>query len=224
MSEGKAPAANIVKLADQVANAQIAGAQVDPEHFYPEQQRALSYLRRKGTELTTKALAHRLEGSLDALEQSLGALSDEQARRSPGEGWCLQEVTDHLTLSHRPVVDQLSTLLEGRSPEGGAVPAHLISPQPLATPWPAALEALREVHQDLRKLLSRASDEISQEATAPVVMVVRCEVSPGVWETVEWEEQLDWKALVAGIRVHNLEHLGQIGRIVEILDVPSVGN
>lgn len=70
------------------------------------------------------------------------------------------------------------------------------------------------VDADILELLEGASDAGPQEATAPVVMVVRCATGDGGTEPVEWIERLDWKAYALAIRVHVLEHIMQIRRTI----------
>ena len=101
-------------------------------------------------------------------------------------------------------------MVSGRRPETGAIPAHLQSAAPLDRPWEDLLGDLHRVHRDLLDLLDKASDEISLDVTAPVVMVV---------QSIEWEQELDWKAYVQAYRGHTAQHRAQIVRTLDELDV-----
>jgi len=178
----------------------------------PEQVRALEYVRRKGTEASWAEIRRRLVETLESLDQALDAVSEVEARRKPSpDRWCVQEIVDHLTVSNRPALAQLRSLQAGESVES-AIPASLQSDAPMERSWAEALEDLRAVHEELVTLADTLSNDVSQEARAPVVMVVRCETEGGQTEPVEWIETFDWKAYVLLLRVHVLEHIGQIQR------------
>lgn len=176
----------------------------------PEQIQALDYLRRRGTEAPVERLREHaaatfreIEGLLDSVPPGLRAL-----RPSPSR-WSVQEIVDHLVESHRPALEQLRELVSGRRPETGAIPAHLQSAAPLDRSWEDLVGDLKDVHRSLLDLLDNASDEISLDVTAPVVMVV---------QSIEWEQDLDWKAYVQAYRGHTAQHRAQIVRTLEALD------
>jgi hypothetical protein len=106
-------------------------------------------------------------------------------------------------------------MVSGRRPETGAIPAHLQSAAPLDRPWEDLLGDLHRVHRDLLDLLDKASDEISLDVTAPVVMVVKTQDG----ESVEWVHELDWKANVQAYRSHTAQHRAQIVRTLDELGV-----
>lgn len=170
----------------------------------PEQIQVLDYLRRRGTETPVERLREHvaaafrdIEALLDSVPPGLRALRPAPSR------WSVQEIVDHLVESHRPAVEQLREMVSGRRPETGAIPAHLQSAAPLDRPWEDLVGDLQGIHRSLLDLLDKASDEISLGVTAPVVMVV---------QSIEWEQELDWKAYVQAYRGHTAQHRAQIVR------------
>jgi DinB superfamily len=184
----------------------------------PEQEAALRYAREKGTEAPLASIRERLSKTFAQLEALLGALPEEAVRRRPAaDRWSVQAVVDHLIESHRPAVDQLRSLLLGKRPGEGPIPASLLSADPLGPPWPEALQRLMDVHRGLLAVLDRASDETPLSVRAPVVMVVKVRQEDGSLAPVEWIEDFDWKAYAILLRAHTLEHLAQIERTARAL-------
>jgi hypothetical protein len=179
----------------------------------PEQLRALDYLRRHGTEAPRVAVRQRLVSAFEGLDALLASLAEQRVRQRPSPAsWSVQEVVDHLIESHRPAVGQLADLVAGREPAGGAIPAGLQSAAPLDRSWRELVGELKGVHAAFLAAFDRASDATPTEARAPVVMVVKCARQDGTLEPVHWIESFDWKAYALLIRVHALEHRGQIER------------
>lgn len=184
----------------------------------PEQTRALAYLKRKGTDAPVEQLRRRLADSFAEVESMIEAVSLPLRNRSPGLGrWSAQEVVDHLIESHRPAVAQLGALLEGLTPETGAIPASLQSTDPHSRGWDDLTAELKRVHASLIALLEKASDSCSLAVHVPVVMVLKVGAPGGPQESVQWEECLDWKAFVQTIRIHTIEHRSQIERTLREL-------
>jgi len=186
----------------------------------PEQERALEYIRRKGTEGPLPELRERIAKTLGDLEALLDGIGADEARRKPAlDRWCVQEIVDHLVESHRPAVGEIRALLRGERPIGGPIPASLLSADPMSRSWPDLVRQLKEVHADFLAALATASGDSPGEARAPVVLVIKaqepdCQVVP-----VEWIGELDWKAYAATLRVHTLEHQGQIERTLAATDL-----
>ncbi|NJL30016.1 MAG: hypothetical protein HC897_20045 [Thermoanaerobaculia bacterium] len=131
---------------------------------------------------------------------------------TPGAGkWCAQEIVDHLILSHRPAIPQLEALIAGRRPEGGAIPAHLLSSNVMERPWAGHVADLQEVHRRFLGVLEQAGDGCDPSITVPIVMVVKV-AAPGGFEAREWEEGLDFKAYAVALAAHTREHQAQIER------------
>lgn len=180
---------------------------------FPEQQRALDYARRRGTEAPLTELRDRVARTFAELETWLHALPGERAPERPAPGkWSAHEIVDHLVESHRPAVGHLRELIAGRSIDSDPTPAGLLSPEPLSRPWATLLGALETVHRDYLRELDRATDATPLTARGPVVMVVRCRMPEGHVEPVHWIEHFDWKASAILVRAHSLEHLQQLQR------------
>lgn len=175
----------------------------------PEQIQTLDYLRRKGTEAPLERLREHVATTFRDIEALLGSVPPGlRALRPVPSRWSVQEIVDHLVESHRPAVEQLSEMVAGRRPTTGAIPAHLQSAAPLDRPWEDLVRDLQGIHRSLLDLLEEASDETSLDVTAPVVMVV---------QSIEWEQELDWKAYVQAYRGHTAQHRAQIVRTLEDL-------
>ncbi|HEX5760841.1 MAG TPA: DinB family protein [Thermoanaerobaculia bacterium] len=177
----------------------------------PEQQRALHYLRRKGTEAPVARLREQVAETFATIEALLDEVPPGLRATRPGPGrWSAHEIVDHLVESHRPAVEQLGALVAGERPAGGPVRASLQSADPLARRWEDLVAALRQVHSGYRALLERATDATSLAVTAPVVMVVQVAGDDGALAPVTWERELDWKAFAQAFRVHTVQHRQQI--------------
>lgn len=182
----------------------------------PEQQKALDYVRRRGTESTLAEIRRRVAGTYSEVEALAESISFDAARQRPRpDAWSVQEVVDHLIESDRPAVRQLADLLAGVSVEH-PIAASLQSPSPLEADWQVLLEGFREVHRQILDLLDKATDDLPLTATAPVQMVVKCATPDGRLEPVSWLERFDWKAFAILLHAHNREHIAQIQRILGI--------
>ncbi|HVS82862.1 MAG TPA: DinB family protein [Pyrinomonadaceae bacterium] len=184
----------------------------------PEQVRALAYLKRKGTDAPIELLRQRIADAFADFETMIASVPPSLHRRSPApDRWSAQEVVDHLIESHRPAVAQLESLLKGLTPETGAVPASLQSTDPLSRNWDELVAELKHIHASLISLLEDASDSCSLEVRVPVTMVMKADDRLGRQGSVQWEEQLDWKAFAQTLRVHTIEHRSQIERTLREL-------
>ena len=182
----------------------------------PEQVRALAYLKRKGTDAPIELLRRRIADSFADFETMIASVPPSLRRLSPAPGrWSAQEVVDHLIESHRPAVSQLDSLLNGLTPETGAVPASVQSTDPLAHKWDELVEELHRIHASLINLFERASDSCSLDVRVPVNMVMKADDPGG--PSVQWEERLDWKAFAQTLRIHTIEHRSQIERTLNEL-------
>ena len=187
----------------------------------PEQQRALDYLRRKGTEAPVERLREHVAGTFTELEALLDGVPPALRAVRPGPGrWSVQEVVDHLVESHRPAVEQLRSLVAGERPAGGPIPASLQSADPLARRWEDLVAELRQVHRDYREVLEQADDATSLAVTAPLLMVVKVAGDDGALTPVTWERELDWKASAQAFRVHTIGHRQQIAATLAALGHP----
>ncbi len=182
--------------------------------FRPEQQRALDYARRRGSEASVASIRERVTGTYAAFDALVETISAEVAREHrSSSAWSIQEVVDHLVESDRPAIEQLAALLAGRSVEE-PIPASLQSAAPLLRDWNDLRAQLRAIHRDVEALLAAATDDDPPAATAPVQMVVKCAAADGTLEPVAWVERFDWKAFAILLHAHNREHIAQVQRIL----------
>lgn len=184
----------------------------------PEQTRALAYLHRAGTDAPVSNIRRKLAETFRELDALVAEIPEDLVRVQPGPGrWCVQEIVDHLIVSHRWAGNELASLLAGEVPKDGPIPASLQSPGVLDMDWLALARELSEVHGRLASLAADASDETSLAVRAPIVMVVKVQGEDGEVRPVQWREELDWKAYVMAFRAHVLEHIAQIRRTLDAI-------
>ena len=181
----------------------------------PEQIRALEYLRDRGTRAPLAQIRAGVADAFAAFEAAVAALDAENARACPLPGeWTVHEVVDHLVETHRPSIVELRDLLAGHAPAGPAIPAGLQSAAPLARPWDSLCAELRALHAETLAVLDGARDDLPLTARAPIVMVINVPEADGRRVPLHWEEPLDWKAYAIVFRLHVLDHLGQVRRLL----------
>ena len=187
----------------------------------PEQIKARDYFHHKGTLLSASQIHERVAAAFEATETFFDAVrADEaQVRALPGE-WTIHEVVDHLIETHRPSLDELRDLLQGRGPAGGPIPASLQSADPMARSYRALLADLGKMHADVLDLLSGAPERMT-EARAAIIMVVNVKEPDGREAPLHWIEELDWKAYaVTAFRLHELDHLNQAKKTLKAARAP----
>lgn len=183
-------------------------------------ERALAYLRRKGSEAPLDALRAHAAATFTEIEALLDRIPAALRARRPAPGqWSAHEIVDHLVESHRPTAAQLAALVAGRRPQGGAIPPSLQSPQPDARSWEDLLAELRAIHRTLLALVPPVAEDAATTAavTAPVAMLLKVPGEDGKTARLAWEEELDWKAYLQVFRVHTVEHRAQLERTLEAL-------
>lgn len=184
---------------------------------YPARERAVAYLRRKGTEAPPESVRAGVTATLSKLETILESIDQREATRKPDpETWCVQEVVDHLTVSLELAIEKLRALREGES-TGEAIPVGLIGEDACDRAWSETVARLRAAHRSFLSELERVPDDLSLERTARVVMEIKVEDADGERRPLVWTERLDWKSLALVAHVHTLEHVDQIGRILECI-------
>ena len=173
----------------------------------PDQTRAVEYLRRAGTEAPVADIRRKVAETFRELDELVAGVPEEVVRVRPRPGrWCVQEVVDHLILSHRPAGEELAGLLRGEAPPGEPIPAHLQSPDVMEKDWSALVREMSEVHGRFAALVAEAREDTPLEPRAPLVMVIQGR---------EWIEELDWKAYAVAFRAHALGHAKQIRDVLE---------
>lgn len=181
----------------------------------PEQTRATEYLRRAGTQAPVADIRRKVVETFRDLDELVAGIPEEVVRIRPRPArWCVQEIVDHLIVSHRPAGDELAGLLEGRAPEGGPIPAHLQSPDAMEKERAALIREMSAVHGRMASLVADAPEDTPLQARAPVVMVI---------DGREWIEELDWKAYAIAFRAHALGHVAQIRAVLAELSAGEVG-
>jgi len=189
----------------------------------PEQEQALAYVRKRGTESSLADIESRVAGTFAAIEAAVANIPPAVARQRPRpSAWSVQEIVDHLTVSDRLAVAQLAGLLAGSSSDE-PIPAGLQSVAPLKIAWDDLQAEFRRVHQAILDLLASASDEIDLQATTVVEMVVKCANEDGTLDTVHWLQPFDWKAFAILLHAHNREHLAQVQRTLSSLSSQERG-
>ena len=184
----------------------------------PEDQaraRAREYFATNGTQAPAAQIHERVAAAFTALDAALTGVSAAQAARRPIPGeWSAQEIVDHLLETHRPGVDELRCVLAGQRPPGEPIPAALQSKAPLLRPWSWLLDEMRRVHALILDLLAAVPPDAPTEARAPIVMVVNVPGPDGAGRALHWVEDLDWKAYAIVWRLHAIDHLKQLKKVL----------
>jgi hypothetical protein len=177
--------------------------------------KARAYVEARGTNARLGAIRSGIADAFAALGTVLDGAPSAHVTRRPREGeWCVQEIADHLVETFRPGADELRCLLAGQRPPGAVIPASLQSKAPMLRPWPWLRRELVTLQTDVIDLLSTVPDAFVTDARVPLVMVVNVEDGPS-GTTVEWIEELDWKAYaVVSFRLHTVDHLKQVRAVL----------
>jgi hypothetical protein len=177
--------------------------------------RAREYFATNGTQASAAQIHERVSAAFASLDAALTGVSAAEAVRRPIPGeWSAQEIVDHLLETHRPGVDELRCLLAGQRPPGDAIPAALQSKAPLLRPWSWLLEELRRVHGLILDLLAGAPADTPTTARGPIVMVVNVPGPDNTVTPLHWVEDLDWKAYAIVWRLHAIDHLKQLKKVL----------
>jgi hypothetical protein len=188
--------------------------------LYPEQVRALDYLRIKGTMAPRQRLKEQLAAAFVKLEGTVFDVPRAKRETRPCESaWSVHEILDHLVVTHERAVSELRDLIEGRRPAGEPIPPGLVSDAPFAATWDSLVERLRQVHRDFLDAVNGTDDGTALDVRAPIVMVVKVPGKDGKPTPISWTYELDWKAYGQAFRVHTLDHVEQIKRTLAELEV-----
>jgi hypothetical protein len=178
----------------------------------PEQVKAKTYLREKGTEAPVAQIRERVADAFAAMDTLLDGVTEAQARRASGVGeWSVHEILDHLLETHPLALQEMRALLENRHSPVSPIPAGLQSAAPMARRWDDLRDGLRRVHREVLDTLATAPDRLT-DARAPIIMVINTRDAGGRVSPLHWIEECDWKACAVIFRLHELDHLGQARR------------
>ncbi len=180
----------------------------------PEQLKAKEYLLEKGSRAPIAQIRERVADAFAAMETLVEGVTEAQARRAPGDGqWSAMEVLDHLAVTHPRALEEMQALLANRHSPVSPIPAGLQSAARLARGWDDLRADLRRIHRRVLEVMAEAPDRTT-EARAPVIMVINVRDPAGRVTPLHWEEACDWKACAIIFRLHELDHLGQIRRLL----------
>jgi hypothetical protein len=193
-------------------------AGVTPEALAEAQRKARDYLYANGTSAPLPSLRKRVGQAFERLESFLESVDAGRAARVAWAGeWSLHEIADHVVETHRPSLEELRSLLAGRRPAGGPVPAALQSAAPLARAYATVLGEMKNIHAGVVAALDATRDDFTTEARAPIVMVANATDPTGATVPVHWVEEFDWKAYAAVLRLHAIDHLHQAKKVLAAL-------
>ena len=183
--------------------------------LFPEQVRAIDFLRLNGTQAELPRLRAQLLKAFVKLEDLVDEVPPALRAARPRKGaWSVHEVIDHLVVTHTLAVGELRELVAGRRPAGAPISAGLVSEDPFAVSWDTLLGRLRAVHGDFLDAANAGNDDTPLNLRTPIVMVVKVPGADGKPAPIAWSCDLDWKAYVQAFRFHTLEHVEQIKRIL----------
>lgn len=187
------------------------------ETFETVRERFLAHVRSRGTDASPAAVHEKLAGAYATFDRLIAQLSADTATGVPGPGeWSVHDVVDHLLETERLNLDELRCLVVGERPPGPAVEANLRSRAPHRRSWPWLVREITRFHRDIVEVAATGPDPSPGEPTAPAVIWAKVNAEP-----TEWIEELDWRAYAAVLRVHALEHLGQIQAILRVNQPPT---
>ncbi|NUM54984.1 MAG: DinB family protein [Candidatus Hydrogenedentes bacterium] len=189
--------------------------ELDITSLYPEQVRAMDYLRLRGTVAPIARIREQVASTFAKLEATLSEVPAGLRQVAPREGaWTIHEVLDHLVETHERAVIELRGLTAGKRPETEPIPPGLTSNNPFAASWQSLTDRLHRMHEDFLDAIGRADEATSLHVKAPVVMVVKVPDENGKPAPRAWTYELDWKAYAQAFRVHTIEHIEQIKRTI----------
>lgn len=167
-----------------------------------EQQRIRSYLQAQGASLAPAQIVEKVEGAMRDLQAATSAVPPARWHERPApEEWSANEVMAHVVEAGRRVGGAILRLLDGLPADGIRDRIERDVPRRSAAEWWAALEP------DRAELFARV------RSADP-----RC----GLEGRVEhpFFGPLNWREALLFMRLHDLDHAGQLQKIAVALDVP----
>ena len=165
-----------------------------------ESRRIQSYLRAQGAKLEPAAIVDKVRAAMADLHAAARAVPAARWTERPApEEWSGNEVLAHVVSAGRYFGGGILAILDG-----GAVPAHPPREDPSGAPVRPAGEWERILAADREALFARA---LAAEPGARLV------------ETVEHPAfgPLNWREALLFMRLHDLDHAGQLGKIAAAL-------
>jgi len=161
-------------------------------------------------------------------QESAGALvgvTEADARRTPAAGeWSIAQVVDHVAQSTVRGAEELRHLLAGRRPPGPPVYEALLSGAAHRVPWDELVQGLHEACAALDAVLEAAPGEPAADEPAAVarVVLVLPPAADGSAAEAPFAAELGWRAYAFVLRLHFIDHRGQVRRLRAALhDAPA---
>jgi uncharacterized damage-inducible protein DinB len=166
-----------------------------------EGARIRSYLQAQAAKLAPAAIVANVREATAKLERAALAVPDFRFRERPApEEWSADEVLAHVVDAGRHFGDQVLAILDARPP--AATARERPGPEPrTASAWMIVLRQDREV---LFERVLRADPQTRLDATIEHRMF----------------GPLNWREILLFTRLHDLDHAGQIEKIVTLFTVP----
>jgi uncharacterized damage-inducible protein DinB len=171
-----------------------------------EQLRIRGYLQAQAAKLAPAELVERVRVAMGQLRESLLAVPAARFDERPAAGdWSANEVMAHVVTAGARFAERIVGVLDGRPP-GGAVPDVLERgvPEHTAEDWWSTFAPARE------RLFARV---LSADPAAHPERVIE---HPFFGE-------LSWREALLFLRVHDLDHAGQLQKIAAALAPPAAG-
>jgi hypothetical protein len=179
-----------------------------------EQVKAMRYLKERGTEAPVRQIRERVADVFATMDAVLESVSKTQAGKRPGEGeWSVHEVVDHLVETHPRALEEMRALMAGRHSPVSPIPAGLQSANPMARSWDDLRASLRHLHREVLDVLAAAPDRLT-DVRAPIIMVINVRAADGTVTPLHWTEHCDWKACAVIFRLHEMDHLTQVRKVL----------
>ena len=167
-----------------------------------ERQRIRGYLQAQGAKLSPGAIIEKVQAAMADLEKAALAVPAQRFDERPApEEWSGNEVMAHVVAASRHFGDQIVAILDGRphapgNREGSTPERHT------AAEWMAMLRRDRDA------LFARA---------------LRADPQGGLGATIEHGMfgPLNWREVLLFTRLHDLDHAGQLQKIVTAFATPA---
>lgn len=165
-----------------------------------EQKRIRGYLEAQGAKLSPAAIVEKVREAMGRLRAAAEAVPSLRFAESPAPGeWSANEVMAHVVDAGRHFGEGILSALDGRPPgERRHADDRPAAPRHTAVEWLAMLD------QDREALFDRA---LHADATARLEQ----SISHGFFGMLNWRETLLF------IRIHDLDHAGQLEKIAAAL-------